>query len=164
MPSPPPSLILSPLPSRDAPPSDTWFPYRNGGDFDANLAMILIILFSALLAALALNAVIRCYFCRSPDSSSATGKMAVAPPVLPTLVFSAEMMKTAGGEAECAICLSEFVDGEGVRVLPRCKHAFHGKCIEGWLASRLSCPTCRTTCLTLSPEKNPAPPEVLPEP
>ncbi|KAF7073698.1 hypothetical protein CFC21_078646, partial [Triticum aestivum] len=43
----------------------------------------------------------------------------------------------------CAICLSEFVDGEKVRVLPLCRHGFHVRCVDAWLVSHGSCPTCR---------------------
>jgi hypothetical protein len=51
-------------------------------------------------------------------------------------------------EAECAICLAELDDLEGgervrVRVLPACGHGFHAACVEAWLATRASCPTCR---------------------
>ncbi|RLN29938.1 RING-H2 finger protein ATL74-like [Panicum miliaceum] len=49
----------------------------------------------------------------------------------------------AGEEDVCAICLGEFADGEKVRVLPRCGHGFHVPCVDAWLLSRGSCPTCR---------------------
>ncbi|KAK8687318.1 hypothetical protein V6N13_086143 [Hibiscus sabdariffa] len=45
---------------------------------------------------------------------------------------------------KCAICLEEYVHGERVRELPRCKHMFHKKCIEEWLeVPSLHCPICR---------------------
>lgn len=43
----------------------------------------------------------------------------------------------------CAICLAEFAGGDKVRVLPRCGHGFHVPCVDAWLLSRGSCPTCR---------------------
>ncbi|KAK9670497.1 hypothetical protein RND81_13G205300 [Saponaria officinalis] len=51
------------------------------------------------------------------------------------------------GEADCAICLSEFVDGDEIRVLPRCNHVFHVACIDTWLIGSQSfcCPSCRQT-------------------
>ncbi|XP_068651236.1 RING-H2 finger protein ATL79-like [Aristolochia californica] len=139
--------------------NDHWFPYSNSGDFDTNLAMILVILVCSLAGVLALNAFIRCFLRRQAQLDSGglpethVTKLIRAPPVpvLPTLVFSAGM-KLAGVEAECAICLSEFVNGEKVRVLPKCNHGFHDKCIEGWLSSKASCPTCRRSCL--SPERD----------
>ncbi|XP_027082562.1 E3 ubiquitin-protein ligase ATL42-like [Coffea arabica] len=44
---------------------------------------------------------------------------------------------------ECAVCLSKFEDIEVLRLLPRCKHAFHINCIDKWLESHSSCPLCR---------------------
>ena len=63
-----------------------------------------------------------------------------------SLVFSTRM-KLAGTEAECAIFLSEFVEGEGIRVLGKCNHGFHVNCIQQWLSSHTSCPTCRRSYL-----------------
>ncbi|MBA0737725.1 hypothetical protein Gogos_011176 [Gossypium gossypioides] len=48
---------------------------------------------------------------------------------------------------ECPICLGEFLDGEKVRVLPKCNHGFHVKCIDTWLRSHSSCPNCRHSLL-----------------
>ncbi|KAJ0985420.1 hypothetical protein J5N97_003776 [Dioscorea zingiberensis] len=48
---------------------------------------------------------------------------------------------------ECPICLGEFEDGEKVRVLPKCNHGFHVRCIDTWLSSHSSCPTCRHSLL-----------------
>ncbi|XP_077249278.1 RING-H2 finger protein ATL79-like [Tasmannia lanceolata] len=169
MPSPTLTPFHSPIPfSRDSNSSGTWFPYRNSGNFDVNLAMILIILVCALICALALNATIRCFlrYSRSSVSNrrqdSDAVKMTTQQP--PALVFTAEMK--LAGESECAICITEFVNGERVRVLPRCKHGFHVKCIEEWLSSRSSCPTCRSSS---SPVKKPGndvevPQETVPEP
>ncbi|CAL5322471.1 unnamed protein product [Camellia sinensis] len=44
----------------------------------------------------------------------------------------------------CAVCLSEFLDGEQIRVLPDCLHPFHVPCIDMWLYSHSNCPICRT--------------------
>ncbi|GJS22409.1 zinc finger, RING/FYVE/PHD-type containing protein [Tanacetum coccineum] len=50
--------------------------------------------------------------------------------------------------SECAICLSEYVDGEEIRVLPECRHVFHVGCIDAWLSSNSSCPSCRKILAT----------------
>ncbi|KAJ6916590.1 RING-H2 finger protein ATL80-like [Populus alba x Populus x berolinensis] len=50
---------------------------------------------------------------------------------------------TKFGSTECAICLGEFVEGDEVRALPQCGHSFHVVCIDTWLGSRSSCPSCR---------------------
>ncbi|XAR67032.1 hypothetical protein NMG60_11013445 [Bertholletia excelsa] len=44
---------------------------------------------------------------------------------------------------ECAVCLSRFEDIEILRLLPKCKHAFHIDCIDQWLEKHSSCPLCR---------------------
>lgn len=48
------------------------------------------------------------------------------------------------GEEECAVCLSALEEGEEVRRLPRCRHAFHAQCVDTWLFSHIDCPLCRT--------------------
>ncbi|RZS23453.1 hypothetical protein BHM03_00056393 [Ensete ventricosum] len=44
---------------------------------------------------------------------------------------------------ECAVCLSKFDDAEILRLLPKCKHAFHVGCVDRWLEAHSSCPLCR---------------------
>lgn len=46
---------------------------------------------------------------------------------------------------ECAVCLSDLVDGDKARVLPRCNHGFHVDCIDMWFQSHSTCPLCRNT-------------------
>ena len=44
---------------------------------------------------------------------------------------------------ECAVCLSRFEDADILRLLPKCKHAFHLDCVDTWLISHSTCPLCR---------------------
>ncbi|WCJ28286.1 RING/U-box superfamily protein [Euphorbia peplus] len=46
-------------------------------------------------------------------------------------------------EEMCSVCLSEFKDGDQIRVLPDCLHVFHVTCIDTWLISHSNCPLCR---------------------
>lgn len=46
-------------------------------------------------------------------------------------------------ETDCAVCLAEFEQGDDLRVLPKCNHAFHIPCIDTWLSSHTTCPLCR---------------------
>ncbi|GFY92086.1 RING/U-box superfamily protein [Actinidia rufa] len=56
---------------------------------------------------------------------------------------------------ECAVCLSEFIDDESLRLLPKCNHAFHLPCIDAWLKSHSNCPLCRANVVSTT---NPLPP------
>lgn len=44
---------------------------------------------------------------------------------------------------ECAVCLGRFEPDEILRLLPKCKHAFHVDCIDQWLDRHNTCPLCR---------------------
>ncbi|XP_057786576.1 E3 ubiquitin-protein ligase RING1-like [Salvia miltiorrhiza] len=69
---------------------------------------------------------------------------------------------------DCAVCLNDFRDGEAVRLLPKCSHAFHLDCIDTWLRSHKNCPVCRAAIVageansrraeasSSSPQRNPA--------
>ena len=48
----------------------------------------------------------------------------------------------------CAICLNAIEEGAQVKYCPRLdghgeKHVFHAACVDRWVASKRSCPTCR---------------------
>ncbi|XP_058087574.1 RING-H2 finger protein ATL78-like [Magnolia sinica] len=128
--------------------------------FDANVIMILAVLLCALICALGLNSVVRCAlrcsnrvaFDSRPHASSArlanTGVKKTALKAFPTFSYSASF-KLPMRDTKCAICLSEFSNGERVRVLLPCNHGFHVRCIDKWLASHSSCPTCRQCLLNV---------------
>ncbi|CAL5037271.1 unnamed protein product [Urochloa decumbens] len=71
---------------------------------------------------------------------------------LPVTVYASSTSPTAAAASptgkdkdrlECAVCLSEVADGEKVRTLPKCAHAFHVECIDMWFHSHDTCPLCR---------------------
>ncbi|CAN6688802.1 unnamed protein product [Malus baccata var. baccata] len=142
-----------------------WWLYSGSKEFEANAAMIIIVILSALISALGLNTAIRCFLrggignpsnCEN-NSVPQSGSVATASclKAAPKVIYTAEMkVKLAGAEAECAICLSEFMEGEGIRVLRRCKHGFHAQCIKnGCLLTPLVQRT--TPCAFLSLHPNP---------
>ncbi|PNT67786.1 hypothetical protein BRADI_3g32215v3 [Brachypodium distachyon] len=57
--------------------------------------------------------------------------------------------------SECAICLSEFGEREEVRVMPQCGHGFHVACVDAWLRSNSSCPSCRRPIVLHDPTPPP---------
>ncbi|KAM0020320.1 putative transcription factor C2H2 family [Helianthus debilis subsp. tardiflorus] len=44
---------------------------------------------------------------------------------------------------QCAVCLSDVKEGDKIRVLPKCDHAFHMECVDLWFKSHSTCPICR---------------------
>ncbi|KAJ3702593.1 hypothetical protein LUZ61_006298 [Rhynchospora tenuis] len=53
-------------------------------------------------------------------------------------------MRASKSPLECAVCLSEFLDDDSLRILPGCRHVFHVSCIDTWLAEHNTCPVCRS--------------------
>ena len=46
-------------------------------------------------------------------------------------------------ECCCNICMCQYKKGEYKRVLPKCQHIFHKKCIDKWFKENDECPICR---------------------
>ncbi|XP_018437100.1 probable E3 ubiquitin-protein ligase ATL44 [Raphanus sativus] len=117
---------------------------------ESDMVVILSALLCALICVAGLAAIVRCACLRRFTSGSHNkGLKKKALQSLPRSTFTAAE-STSGGAAEeggdsteCAICLTEFADGEEIRVLPLCRHSFHVACIDKWLVSRSSCPSCR---------------------
>ncbi|KAI3734863.1 hypothetical protein L6452_14343 [Arctium lappa] len=59
-------------------------------------------------------------------------------------------MGSEDDEPMCAVCLSEFEEGEELRTLPDCMHSFHVPCIDMWLYSHRNCPICRMDAATVA--------------
>ncbi|KAH6779481.1 hypothetical protein C2S52_010718 [Perilla frutescens var. hirtella] len=60
---------------------------------------------------------------------------------LPMFRFSSLRGQKEG--LECAVCLNKFEADEVLRLLPKCKHAFHVECVDTWLEAHSTCPLCR---------------------
>ncbi|KAG6503516.1 probable E3 ubiquitin-protein ligase ATL44 [Zingiber officinale] len=130
--------------------------------FDADVVVILAVLLCAALSFVALALVARCSSPRAAAPAAAAA--AAAPPpskgakkkallALPTLAFDSSVSTLGGGAGlvDCAICLAEFADGEIVRVLLQCGHGFHRDCVDVWLRSSASCPSCRRSLTVSAP-------------
>ncbi|KAF7850947.1 hypothetical protein BT93_L4857 [Corymbia citriodora subsp. variegata] len=126
---------------------------------DSDFVVILAALLCALICVLGLIAVARCAWLRrlSSFSTGGGGGPPPSPPPpppskankglkkkvlrsLPKLTFTPD---AAARFSDCTICLAEFAEGDEIRVLPHCGHAFHVACIDPWLGSHSSCPSCR---------------------
>ncbi|GKB53637.1 RING-H2 finger protein ATL8-like protein [Tanacetum coccineum] len=119
---------------------------------ESDFVVILAALLCALICVLGLIAVARCAWLRrssitttrrnnptSPTANKGVKKKIVE--TLPKFVYNVSGEKKIS--SDCAICLSEYVDGDEIRVLPQCGHGFHVGCIDLWLSSHSSCPSCR---------------------
>lgn len=82
------------------------------------------------------------------DNNSAAANRGLDAAVLSSLpVFVFKTLPEDSDSAapiECAVCLSEFEDGEAGRRLPKCGHSFHTDCIDMWFHSHSTCPICRS--------------------
>lgn len=129
--------------------------YISETNFDTNMVIILAALLCALIGALGLNSIVRCalrcsrrFTLETPGQTAArlatTGLKKRHLRQIPVAVYGTGVNVPA---TECPICLGEFADGEKVRVLPKCNHGFHVRCIDTWLLSHSSCPNCRLSLL-----------------
>lgn len=133
---------------------DPTEPYSGTNGFDANVVMVLSVLLCALLCSLGLNAIVKCALrCSSSgptesendDTATRLANTGIKKKALKSFaaVSYSPDLKLPGLDSECVICLSEFAPGERLRLLPKCNHGFHAKCIDKWLICHSSCPTCR---------------------
>ncbi|XP_022734067.1 RING-H2 finger protein ATL74-like [Durio zibethinus] len=137
--------------------------YISEANFDSNMVIILAALLCALICALGLNSIVRCaprcgrrFAPETPEQAAvrlaAAGLKERDLRQIPVAVYGTGVNFPS---TECPICLGEFVDGDKVRVLPKCNHGFHVWCIDTWLVSNSSCPNCRHSLLehdTANPE------------
>ncbi|CAI9109031.1 OLC1v1008763C1 [Oldenlandia corymbosa var. corymbosa] len=152
-------LLQSPVGSSSSPSSSSISPSSSPSEpvdnsFDANVVMVLSVLLCALICSLGLNSIIRCALRCSTLVSTDQSNQHPSARLANTGIKKKALKKftTIGYntsdhqqkiDTECAICLSEFTQGERVRILPKCGHGFHVRCIDKWLNSHSSCPTCR---------------------
>jgi len=69
-----------------------------------------------------------------------------SPETSPTAEEGSEDLTTSC--TTCSICIDDFEEGERIRLLPKCKHAFHTDCLMPWLTERQGCcPLCKRSVL-----------------
>ncbi len=75
---------------------------------------------------------------------------------LPVVTFKSDL---AGPTVNCAVCLSDYEEGDRLQTLPCHRdHTFHKDCIEPWLILHATCPTCRANVFPDLPDTLPPPP------
>ncbi|CAJ1942183.1 unnamed protein product [Sphenostylis stenocarpa] len=125
-------------------------PPEEAAAVESDFVVILAALLCALICVVGLVAIVRCaWLRRSPASVAGGGPPSTANRGLKKKVVNSLPRFTYAGDgerykwSECAICLTEFAGGDEVRVLPQCGHGFHVACVDTWLVSHSSCPSCR---------------------
>ena len=79
-----------------------------------------------------------------PLSSAARKNSGIDRTVIDSLpVFRFASLRGLKDGLECAVCLNRFEPVEILRLLPKCKHAFHVECVDTWLDAHSTCPLCR---------------------
>ncbi|TYG88839.1 hypothetical protein ES288_A12G052700v1 [Gossypium darwinii] len=140
----------SPSPSADTPTSSIPCQETQEPTVDLNLMIIV----AAMLCALGLHPMLQCvlqcthrvvtepreWVAARRLNSDLKKKEMVA---LPTTTYANSGSSSSSSSSGCAICLVDFSEGDKIRMLPKCNHRFHVACIDKWLLSRSSCPTCR---------------------
>ncbi|KAK4430380.1 RING-H2 finger protein ATL80 [Sesamum alatum] len=115
---------------------------------ESDFVIILAAMLCTLISVVGLVSMARCAWLRRRGRAYGFGDQASASRGLNNKVvrslpkFTYES-SSGRGPAECAICLAEYADGDEVRVLPQCGHGFHRQCVDTWLGSHSSCPSCR---------------------
>lgn len=84
----------------------------------------------------------------------------------PTVISSIKVCKYSKRDGvvegtDCSVCLSEFEEEEMLRLLPKCRHAFHLSCIDTWLRSHTNCPVCRAPVVAVSGDDSDGVEEIL---
>lgn len=128
-------------------------PPDSAPSMESDFVVILAALLCALISVVGLTAIARCaWLRRGPNSgtgnspSPAVANRGLKKKVLnslPKFTYLDESACKWVASSECAICLSEFAAGDEIRLLPQCGHGFHVVCIDTWLGSHSSCPSCR---------------------
>ncbi|XP_010540971.1 PREDICTED: E3 ubiquitin-protein ligase ATL42-like [Tarenaya hassleriana] len=151
-------VVSSGYVSGQSPPAGDEHPYRTGelvANFEPSLAVVTGVLSIMFTLTFVLLLYAKCCYSdlRSDvgegqtrqrivnDSARFSGLDKTAIESLPFFRFSA--LKGSRHGLECSVCLSRFEDVEILRLLPKCRHAFHIGCIDQWLEQHASCPLCR---------------------
>jgi hypothetical protein len=83
----------------------------------------------------------RTYFPQSGQEGEAPRMVAATEEQISHLATVTYESDESGESLSCAVCLSDFCDGETLRSLP-CGHQFHVDCCDQWLGRSRRCPLC----------------------
>lgn len=55
----------------------------------------------------------------------------------------------------CSICQEGYTEGQAIRTITHCHHAFHNTCIDPWFQRNVRCPVCRYDIREYSTQETP---------
>ncbi|KAL2928853.1 RING-H2 finger protein ATL43 [Bienertia sinuspersici] len=137
--------VISPSPEN--PPPSNFSPFKPS---IAVIVAVITTLFSVTF--LLLMYAKHCKQQSEPDSYYPTTRIhfsgrknsGIDPVIIESLpVFRFKSLRGEKNGLECAVCLNRFEPDEILRLLPKCKHAFHVECVDTWLDAHSTCPLCR---------------------
>lgn len=108
------------------------------------LFILTVILFFALIY-FCIRWACQSYSDRQNNTTSLLSMSGLDANTIKNLPIESHQARSSTDESQCSICLANLVNGEKVKVLPSCKHAFHPDCVDLWLSSQSSCPLCRAS-------------------
>ncbi|XP_057781880.1 RING-H2 finger protein ATL57-like [Salvia miltiorrhiza] len=126
---------LSPTPAATNNSSSSAAAAAYRRQLDSSIALTIIVLLTAFFFIGLLSFFIR----RSSSAAAPREGGAEAAASLPVVAYRKQQMTE-----ECAICLSEFEEGETIKLIPYCGHVFHAECLDTWLQLHVTCPLCRS--------------------
>lgn len=152
------SSFMEPASSSSLNPSPSIsFPGPHEQEQGGNMSRVVIVaaIVCAVVCALGLNTMLTCILQCANHSLRQTvqwvalrglnsGMKKKDMVALPTSTYRNSGSPTSpSSTSACAICLVDFSNGDKIRELPNCTHKYHVSCIDKWLLSHSSCPTCR---------------------
>ncbi|KAL2554403.1 RING-H2 finger protein ATL51-like [Forsythia ovata] len=144
--------------SLDAPPAEFK------GTFFTPLLISMLGIVATSLAIIVYHFVLVKYCLRRQPTTTTTEAAPPVPEAIPTgvdkkvletipVMAYSSLKKRNVDQSECAVCLGEMEDEDLVRLLPKCKHAFHFPCIDQWLVAHINCPVCRSAIVPVVEEE-----------
>ncbi|CAL9153101.1 unnamed protein product, partial [Musa hybrid cultivar] len=153
--------------AQNAQPFRWHYDMLDDNNFHVHGRGLLLLSFSALLS-LALLCLYLWWACRYRRWAAETGsaslpsaamspcKAGLDPDTIGSFPVHLHRAPGTGDEAsQCSICLSCYMEGDKIKVLPGCDHGFHPECVDEWLRAQANCPLCRASLVRSSVAKEP---------
>ena len=149
---------MASTPVLNYPPGAPFSPYTtpstDNSNFNATMAVIIIVLVGGCFVVGFISIFVRRCMTDNTSLTTATAERArtykpktrgldkAAVDALPIVHITDLDEKD---DIECPVCLADFEPEDTLRLLPVCKHVFHQECIDAWFDAHSTCPLCRAS-------------------